>query len=142
MQKGKMKKCTPLAPIIVVLIVLACKHNPDTGPTCVADSGGNEAIVVYATHGGTFIPNYYTHLDTAFVKFGSTSSPGTKPGDYNTYFVGEPGENHIHCFGLKCGDYFIFRTAWDSVENVRRYGGYGLSIPDTIVEKSIIVAVD
>ena len=82
------------------------------------------------------------HLDTAFIKFGTLSSPGTNPKNYDTYFVGEPGEDHIHCFGLKCGNYFIYRTAWDSVSNVRRYGGYGTSISDTEGGKSIIVTVN
>jgi len=49
---------------------------------------------------------------------------------------------YIHCYGLKCGDYFIYRTAWDSVANVRRYGGYGVSITDAEGGKSIIVAVN
>jgi hypothetical protein len=137
-----MKKFAPISFIIVVLIVLACKHKPDLGPPCLAGSGGSVTIVVYAKNGSTSIPNYYTHLDTTYVKFGTTSSPGTKPENYNTYFVGEPGEDHIHCYGLKCGDYYIYRTAWDSVENVRRFGSYGISISDTTVEVSIFVAVN
>jgi hypothetical protein len=142
LKKVKMGKCTLLTVIIVILTANACKHLPDTGPPCVAGSGGSVTIVVYAKHGSTSIPNYYTHLDTAFVKFGTTNSPETKPVNFNTYYVGEPGEDHIHCYGLKCGDYYIYRTAWDSIENVRRYGGYGISIADTNGEKSVTVAVN
>jgi hypothetical protein len=137
-----MKKCTFIFIIIVVFIVNDCKHEPDPGPPCIAGSGGSLSIVAYAKYGSITIPNYYTHLDTAFVKFGILSSPGTNPVNYDTYYVGDPGEDHIHCYGLKCGDYFIFRTAWDSVENVRRYGGYGVSIFDIDGGKSIIVAVN
>ena len=137
-----MKRWTSITFIIVVLIANACKHKPDMLSECVAGSGGSVTIVVYARHGSTPITNYFTHLDTAFVKFGTTSSPGTNPVNYDTYYVSEPGEDHIHCMGLKCGDYYIYRTAWDSVENVRRYGGYGISISDTIGAQSIIVAVN
>jgi hypothetical protein len=137
-----MRKCTSLTIIAVVLIVNACKHKPDISPPCVAGSGGTLTIVAYAKHGSISIPNYYTHLDTAFVKFGNTSSPGTNPANYNTYYVGEPGEDHIHCYGLKCGDYYIYRTAWDSVENVSRYGGYGISISEISGDQTITVDVN
>lgn len=137
-----MKKCISITIIIVFLMVNACKHEPDPGPSCVAGSGGSLTIVAYAKHGISFIPNYYTHPDTAFIKFGTTSSPGTDPANYNTYFVGDPLEDHIHCFGLKCGNYFIYRTAWDSVGNVRRYGGIGITISDVNSETSIIVPVN
>ena len=128
--------------ITFVLIACSCKHKPDAPPLCVAGSGGSVMIIVFAQHGNTSIPNYFTHLDTAFVKFGTTSSPGTNPENYDTFFVSEPGEDHIHCMGLKCGDYFIYRTAWDSLENVRRYGGYGISFSDTSGAKEIFVLVN
>jgi hypothetical protein len=136
-----MNKSTFIVIITVVLVVNACMHKPDI-PPCVAGTGGNLSIVAYAAHGNISIPNFYTHLDTAFVKFGILSSPGTNPINYDTYYVGDPGEDHIHCYGLKCGDYFIYRTAWDSVANVRRYGGYGINISDADGGKSIIVSVN
>jgi hypothetical protein len=136
-----MNKSTFIVIITVVLVVNACMHKPDIS-RCVAGTGGNLSIVAYAEHGNISIPNFYTHLDTAFVKFGTLSSPGTNPVNYDTYYVGDPGEDHIHCYGLKCGDYFIYRTAWDSVANVRRYGGYGINISDADGGKSIIVSVN
>ena len=125
----------------VMLIVYACKHKPYIAP-CMSGTGGSLSIVTYATHAGISIPNYFTHFDTAFVKFGTLSSPGNNPANYDTYYVSDPGEDHIHCFGLKCGNYFIYRTAWDSLENVTRYGGYGVSISDSEGGKSIIVPVN
>ena len=136
-----MRKYRFINSIIVVFIVSACMQKPEIAP-CIAGTGGNLSIVAYAMHGDISIPNYYTHFDTAFVKFGTLRSPGTNPSNYDTYFVSYPGEDHIHCYGLKCGNYFIYRTAWDSVANVRRYGGLGTSISDTEGGKSIIVAVN
>ena len=131
------------ATILTVLIIIsACKHKPESPPACVAGSGGNVTVVAYATYNGISIPNYFTHLDTAFVKFGTTSSPGTKPANYDIYFVSEPGEDHIHCMGLKCGDYFIYRTAWDSIANVMRYGGYGIRFSETNGDTIINVVVN
>jgi hypothetical protein len=131
--------------IAVVMILNACKHkadSPPAPPACIAGSGGNVIMVVYANFGSTPIPNYFTHPDTAFVKFGTKTSPGTQPGNFDIYFVSEPGEDHIHCPGLKCGDYFIYRTAWDSLANVFRYGGFGISVTDTAGEQLIHVAVN
>ena len=137
-----MKQFPFLIVVAVLLIAGACKHKPDASPSCVAGPGGNVTIVVYAEHGGVSIPNYYTHQDTAFIKFGTTTSQGTNPANYNIYFVGSPGEDHIHCFGLKCGYYYIYRTAWDSVASVMRYGGYGFSFSETTGDKEIHVAVN
>ena len=140
-----MKKNTSIIIIAVILIANACKHKepePPVSPACVAGSGGNVTIVAYASHRGISIPNYFTHPDTAFVKFGTTTSPGTSPANFDTYYVSEPGEDHIHCAGLKCGDYFIYRTAWDSVANVVRYGGKGISFPDSTGDKVIHIEVN
>jgi hypothetical protein len=141
------EKMKPRNIVIAIGLVLisACKHKeyePPASPGCVAGSGGSVTIVVFAEHAGVSLPNYYTHRDTAFIKFGTTTSPGINPSNYNTYFVSEAGEDHIHCMGLKCGDYFVYRTAWDSVANVTRYGGYGISFADTTGDKIIHVSVN
>jgi hypothetical protein len=136
-----MRKCISISILSIALIVSDCKHKPDI-PPCVAGSGGSLTIIAYAKHGSISIPNYYTHPDTAFVKFGTRTFPGNNPGNYDTYFLSVPGEDHIHCFGLTCGDYFIYRTAWDSVENVIRYGGDGISLSGTSGEVALIVAVN
>ena len=137
-----MNKNIYLIVIITGLILHGCKHNPEAPPSYVAGTGGDVVIVVYAEHENTPIPNYYTHPDTAFVKFGSTTSPGIHPGNYNYYYISEPGEDHIHCPGLKCGDYYIYRTALDSAANVTRYGGYGISFSETAGDKEIHIPVN
>lgn len=139
---NRMKLVLPAAAVIVALFMNACKHKEEDSFQCVAGTGGSNSFLVYAIHGDTPLPNYFTHPDTAFVKFGTTVSPGVHPSDYDTFYVSEPGEDHIHCTGLKCGDYFIYRTAWDSVENITRYGSYGISVADTSGLKEIHVAVN
>jgi len=127
--------------LAILCIITSCEHKKESQPACVAGTGGNVILAVYAGFGGTNLPNYVTHPDTAFVKFGTTVSPGVNPGNYDIFFTGEPGEDHIHCPGLKCGDYFIYRTAWDSVANARRYGGLGITVTETSGEKEISVDV-
>jgi hypothetical protein len=136
-----MKKKLASFVILVGLSVYACEHKPDVIP-CVAGSGGSVSIVVYAKHGNSTIPNYFTHPDTAFIKFGTKIFPGSKPSNYDIFFVGESAEDHIHCMGLKCGDYFIYRTAWDSVHHVTLYGGSPISFLETDQSKEIIIEVN
>jgi hypothetical protein len=136
-----MKTKTTLLIVSIALLIVACKREQDA-PICVAGSGGNVTIVVYANHGNTAIPNYATHGDTAFVKYGATVIPGTGPANYDTFFIGEPGEDHIHCENLKCGNYYVYRTVWDSVANVSRYGGSAIHIFETNGEKDIIISVN
>ena len=131
-----------ISSILATLIILsACKHKAEIAPGCIAGPGGKMAVILFAVHDSTFLLNFPGHPDTAFVKFGTTSSPGTHPKDYDSFFIGDPGEDHIHCIGLKCGEYYFYRTAWDSAAHVSRYGGYGLILPDSAGFRLINVTV-
>ena len=138
----KIKLLFAITLILVIPFTNACKHKEDVSRKCIAGSGGHNTVVVYAYHVSAPLLNYFTHPDTAFVKFGSTGSPGIHPSDYDTFFVSEPGEDHIHCMGLKCGNYFIYRTAWDSIANITRYGGSGISLADTNAITDLHIAVN
>jgi hypothetical protein len=126
----------------LVFVITGCEHKAGEANNCIAGPGGSTMVVVYAKHDTTDLPNYYTHPDTAYVKYGTIVSPGTSSADFDTCFIGEPGEDHIHCMGMKCGDYYIYRTAWDSVAQLTRYGGYGISFTDTSGVKEIVIAVN
>lgn len=126
--------------IALLALMASCSKKSDT--QCVAGTGGKVAVVVFAKHNGVLIPNYESHPDTAFVKFNTTSSPGTNPSNYDTYFVGEGGEDHIHCEELKCGSYYIYRTAFDSVTNTRYTGGIGITVTQTSGEVDTTVVVN
>lgn len=88
----------------------SCKKKSDDAQPCIAGTGGDVQVIVFAQHGAIHFQNHITRNDTAFVKFGITTSPGIQPSSYDTYFIGGGIEDHIHCTGLKCGDYYIFRT--------------------------------
>jgi hypothetical protein len=133
---------------LIAIAVLAvtftnCKKKTTTPTnTCVAGKDGTIAIVTYAIHNGDTLLNYEIHPDTAFVKFNATTSPGTSPGNYDTYFESEAGEDHVHCSKLRCGDYFIYRTAYDSVANKVYHGTAAVSLSSTDIEKDIFITVN
>jgi hypothetical protein len=137
-----MRKIYFLAVAALLYFCWACEHAPTGQKPCIAGSGGEATLTAYAVYNSNYIPNYYTHQDTAYVKYGTLLSPGTQPEDYDTYYLSEAGEDHIHCSGLKCGDYFIYRTAWDSVAGVSRYGGAAISLSETGGEHMCIVVVN
>ena len=133
-------KYSLLCGVAALTLMASCDKKKDT--TCVAGTGGKVAIVTFAKHNGVTIPNYESHSDTAYVKFNTLTSPGTNPSAYDTYFVGEAGEDHIHCEDLKCGSYYIYRTAFDSATNTRYSGGIGVNVTQTTGEVDTAIAVN
>src|SRR2546423_233216 len=127
--------------MIIAGMITSSSCKKDEEPTCPAGAGGNVEIVVFAKHNGTLIINSLQHPDTAFVKYGTTTSPGINPIAYDTFYVSEENEDHIHLPGLKCGSYYIYRTAYDTTTHTRYTGGLGLSFTKTTgdVDTTIIV---
>lgn len=112
-----------------LVFISSCKKQED--PVCQAGSGGNVQIVAFAIHNGDTLINSEQHPDTAFVHYGSTTSPGTDPAAYDAFFVSEAGEDHIHLTHLSCGKYYIYRTAFDTVTQTRYTGGMGVEVTKT-----------
>jgi hypothetical protein len=90
--------------------------------------GGDTTLVVFMKHHGNIIKNHYGYPDTIFVKFKATDLPGTSPDKFDTYFVGEPGEDHIHCVGLRPGKYYLYGVGIDSTGPYRVKGGAAVKI--------------
>jgi hypothetical protein len=130
--------------IIAILLVTFtnCKKKTVNVPACTAGSGGSMSIATFAIHNGDTLLNYEIHPDTAFIKFSAYTSPGTSPSNYDTYFVSEAGEDHIHSNNLRCGDYFIYRTAYDSVANKVYHGTATVSLLSTDTGKDIYINVE
>lgn len=64
------------------------------------------------------------------VKFNTQNSPGINPTDYDLNIDADTTENHIEIENLKCGDYYIYMTAYDTAISEGVSGG----IPTTIAE--------
>ena len=94
---------------------------------CKEGTGGDATIVTFLQHHGRTIYNHVGYPDTVYVKFNAKDAPKSLS-DYDTYFVGEEGEDHVHCHNLKCGDYYFFGTAMDSTGPYRVTGGMHVKI--------------
>lgn len=137
----KIQSLILIATAVILATFVNCKKKT-TVPVCTAGTGGTMSIATFAVHNGDTMLNYEIHPDTAFIKFNATTSPGTSPSNYDTYFVSEAGEDHIHSNKLRCGDYFIYRTAYDSVANKTYHGTAVVSLSSTDTEKDIYITVE
>ena len=91
-------------------------------------TGGKATLVTFLKHHGKPIINHVGYPDTVFVKFNAKELTGTKPSDFDTYFVGEAGEDHVHCEELKWGDYYLYGVGYDSTILQRVSGGMAVKI--------------
>ena len=109
---------------------------------CKEGTNGDATLVVFAKRNGTIIKNHVGYPDTVYVKFNTKDLPGTHVEDFDTYFVGETGEDHVHCEKLKCGDYFLFVAGFDSSINSRVTGGLHIKIKHKERKNEIDTDVD
>lgn len=134
------KSILSLSLITVAIITSSSSCKPDK--ECEdAGTGGNLTVVATLKHHSKVIYNQPNYLDTVFVKFNTQDLPGTEPLDFDTYFVGEAGEDHVHLDGLKCGDYYIYGAAFDTTITQRVVGGIPFSTTQTDGEIELIVPV-
>lgn len=118
----------------------SCKD--DSEDPCVAGSGGPVDLVLFPQHHGEPIPGIPGYVDSAFIKFNTREFPGDNPAKYDLVLTGNIGSDSIIVEGLKCGDYFLFMTGFDTSIAERVKGG----IPYTIAEgasglKNVIVPI-
>jgi hypothetical protein len=105
--------------LVIPLAVFSCTKE---------GTGGDATLVVFLKHHTKVIPNHTSYPDTVFVKFNTKELPGTKPSDFDTYFIGEAGEDHVHCEGLKAGDYYLYGAGFDATISQRVTGGIPVKI--------------
>src|SRR3954466_4182439 len=75
-----------------------------------AGTDGDATIVIFAQHHGRTIPNKTGYPDSVYVKFNTQELPSDPTHNYDMVFVGEAGEDHIHCTTLHTGKYFMYVT--------------------------------
>ncbi len=104
--------------ILIIIFFSSCKDKCNE-----AGTGGSITIAAFPMHHTTPIISSDTYPDSAFVKFNTQDFPGTAASVYDLVLEGEAGEDHIHIENLKCGDYFIYMTGFDTAISQRVTGG-------------------
>jgi hypothetical protein len=104
-------------------------------------TGGKVMLMVTPQHHGITIINHVGYPDTVFLKYNSNELPGTKPSDYDTYFVGTPRESEIDCDNLKWGKYYVYVVGYDSLYGGRVTGGIPLNVKRKERKNMVMVTV-
>jgi hypothetical protein len=113
----------------------------DGSCTYIGGTGGDVTLVLKPQHHGVPIVSDSTYLDTAYIKFNTSNSPGENASDYDLVIAGEENEDHVHAPGMKRGKYFIRMTGWDHTINQRVSGGIPYEFSQTSGEIDIAVPV-
>ena len=113
----------------------------DDGSCEYGGTGGNTTIVVKPQHHGVAIISKVGYVDSAFVKFNATNSPGTSASSYDLVIAGEEGEDHVHIPNLRPGKYYIMMTGFDSTIVQRVSGGIPYTLTQTSGEVDLAVPV-
>src|ERR1041385_7382098 len=79
-----------------------------------AGTDGDATLVVFPQHHGRTIPNHTGYPDSVYVKFNAQELPTNPTQNFDVVFVGEVGEDHVHCEHLHTGNYFLYATGWDT----------------------------
>ena len=98
--------------------------------------GGNNTIVVS--------PVYKTRPikgATVYVRYGATDFPGSAPTDYDTNAHADSSSSTVKITGLRKGDYFIFVSAYDSVNASVVQGGAHVHLASKSGETPVEVQV-
>ncbi|MEO8146869.1 MAG: hypothetical protein ABI723_04480 [Bacteroidia bacterium] len=137
MKNKIMNYSTVVLTTIIALSFTSCKKKND----CKAGTGGNVTIVALPQHHGKTIYNQGNYPDTAYVKFDTQDFPGADVSKYDAIFVGDSGEDHVHIENLKCGDYYIYCTGYDTSISQRVTGGIPYSFSQESGEIDLAVPV-
>lgn len=89
-----------MIPFVVATFAFSC---------CKGGAGGDATITASTHHHSRSIPGAIV-----YVKYNATELPGTSPSNYDTKFIAGPTDFSVKCTGLKCGNYYLYATAYDS----------------------------
>lgn len=122
---------------VAIIASSSCKPDKECED---AGTGGNLTVVATLKHHSKVIYNQPSYPDTVYVKFNTQDMPDSVT-PYDTYFVGEAGEDHVHLEGLKCGDYYFYGAGFDTLITQRVIGGIPFTTTQTDGEIELNVPV-
>lgn len=107
--------------------------------SCIAKkSNGGINVNVYPVYNGKPVVSRKAYRDTAYIKYGVSSNPGTSLSKYDIKLVAPEGSHFVNISKLNCGTYYFFVACQDSATGQRLTGGTSL-ITDKIVGNFDIV---
>lgn len=124
--------------VISFLSIFSCRKEG-----CEAGTGGEVTLKIMPEHHGVAIYNSQNYRDTVYVKFNATDFPGPDRSNFDLIMWGNANENFVKVSGLKCGQYYIMVSGFDTSAqwNIRVVGGIPLNFSESSGEKAVTVPV-
>lgn len=124
--------------VISFLSIFSCRKEG-----CEAGTGGEVTLKIMPEHHGVPIYNSQNYRDTVYVKFNATDFPGPDRSNFDLVMWGNANENFVKVSGLKCGQYYIMVSGFDTSAqwNIRVVGGIPLNFSESSGEKLVTVPV-
>lgn len=124
--------------VISFLSIFSCRKEG-----CEAGTGGEVTLKIMPEHHGVPIYNSQNYRDTVYVKFNATDFPGPDRSNFDLIMWGNANENFVKVSGLKCGQYYIMVSGFDTSAqwNIRVVGGIPLNFSESSGEKAVTVPV-
>lgn len=124
--------------VISFLSIFSCRKEG-----CEAGTGGEVTLKIMPEHHGVPIYNSQNYRDTVYVKFNATDFPGPDRSNFDLILWGNANENFVKVSGLKCGQYYIMVSGFDTSAqwNIRVVGGIPLNFSESSGEKLVTVPV-
>lgn len=92
--------------------------------SCIAARGGGSNVVIIKPvyNGLTFSANDNV-VDTVFIKYGTSTFPGTNTKKYDEFIVSIEDRNHVALRRLTCGVFYFWVVSQDTTTGNRITGG-------------------
>lgn len=138
-----MKKASFLFLIFPLATLLMSMSGCKKSATCKAGSGGDVTLHIELQHHGFPIYSSTNYRDTVRIKFSAADFPGVSPSNYDIIQAGNASENFVNITGLKCGQYYLYTTGFDTSAtwNIRVVGGLPLNFSETTGTKTVVMPV-
>ncbi len=128
--------------LLITLISSSGMSGCRKGGTCKAGTGGNVTLKLSPQHHGVPVCGTANYHDSLFIKFNSPDFPGPAPSNYDLVIGGNTGDAFVNVSGLKCGQYYVFMTGFDTSSwHIRVAGGIPIDFSETTGSQNIIVPV-
>ncbi|CAN5618548.1 hypothetical protein BH11BAC1_BH11BAC1_20150 [soil metagenome] len=124
--------------IFYLLTALSCRK---TEEKCIGNTGGNLILKVFLRHEIHDVVNLKNYRDTVYIKYNVKEFPGSDLSKYDQTIIGEWPGDYVSVTGLKCGNYFVYGTGYESAHGYRVKGGIPFSTEQKNGEISLIIPV-
>jgi hypothetical protein len=123
----------------IALLVSSCKK--EGLEKCIAGPGGELTLKVYLQHAEHAVVNLKNYRDTIYIKYNTLENPGASASAYDAVYIGEWPGDFVTIHNLKCGDYYLFGTGYETVHSYRVSGGIPFSTSQKSGEIKVTIPV-